>query len=382
VIGHLLARAGIDSVIVESRTREYVESRVRAGVLEPDTVEVLRDLGVAGRLDREALVHEGVYLQFDGRRHRIDLTALTGRSITVYGQQEVVKDLITGRLERGDPIHFGTEVTAVDRFDGETGRERVRVICSTDGHDETFECDFVIGCDGFYSATRRSLPPGAFTTYAEEFPFGWLGILADVAPSSDELIYAFSDRGFALHSLRSPAVSRFYLQVDPAEDLVNWPDERIWSELQLRLAAPGWTLHEGPIFEKSITPMRSFVTEPMAFGNLYLAGDAAHIVPPTGAKGLNLAVADVVVLAQAVERWYRTGDRTGLDAYSDTCLRRIWRAQDFSTTLTALMHLDPRDSAFGRKVQRARQSYMCSSPAMATSLAENYVGLPYDWEYA
>jgi p-hydroxybenzoate 3-monooxygenase len=372
VLAHRLADAGIDAVIVESRERSYVEARVRAGVLESPTVGLLDEMGLAGRLQREGLVHHGVNLQWDGERHRIDFAALTGRAVTVYGQQEVVKDLIAAWLARGGDLRFSTNVDAIDdigtahpsvRHRGPDGPGRIR-------------CDIVAGCDGFHGISRRGLPPGDSRTYDRLYPFAWLGILAEVAPSTEELVYAHHERGFAMHSLRSSRISRLYLQVDPGDDIANWPDARIWDELQIRLAVPGWSLTEGPIIEKGITPMRSFVSEPMRHGRLFLAGDAAHIVPPTGAKGMNLAIADVKVLADALVAWYTEADTDGLDRYSERCLQRVWRVQDFSTSMTTLLHVDPGDDAFGRRVQRARQDYIATSPAMATSLAENYVGLP------
>jgi p-hydroxybenzoate 3-monooxygenase len=369
VLAHRLADAGVEAVILESRTRDYVEGRVRAGVLEAPTVQLLDEMGLARRLHQEGLVHHGVNLQWDGERHRIDLAALTGKAVTVYGQQEVVKDLIAAWLARGGDLRFSTAVEAIDGIDGE--RPSVRTAAGS------LECDFVAGCDGFHGVSRRHLPPDVTRIYEREYPFAWLGVLADVAPSTDELIYAFHARGFAMHSLRSPRISRLYLQVDPADDIGHWPDERIWTELQVRLAVPGWTLKEGPILEKGITPMRSFVCEPMRHGRLFLAGDAAHIVPPTGAKGMNLAIADVKVLADALGAWYATGDARGLDGYSASCLERVWRVQDFSTTMTALLHVDPTDDEFGRRVQQARRDYVTRSRAMATSLAENYVGLPF-----
>lgn len=373
VLSHLLGAAGIASVVLELRDRPYVESRVRAGVLESTTVDLLDAMGVGARMRREGLVHRGVNLQFEGRRHRIDFEALTGRSIMVYGQQEVVKDLIAARLDAGGDIRF--EVADVDVTGFGVAGPGPRIAYRWQGEKRSLECDVVAGCDGFHGVCRPTVA-GDLRTYEREYPFAWLGILAAVAPSCDELIYAFHPRGFALHSARSPSVSRLYLQVDPAEELSNWPDDRIWAELQIRLSCEGWALADGPILEKGITPMRSFVCEPMRHGQLFLAGDAAHIVPPTGAKGMNLAIADVKVLADALTAWYRTGDTAGLDAYSDRCLGRVWRVQDFSTMMTALLHVDPTADAFDRQVQRSRQAYVCGSVAMATSLAENYVGLP------
>jgi p-hydroxybenzoate 3-monooxygenase len=372
VLSHLLAAAGIASVVLEQRDRAYVESRVRAGVLEQGTVDLLNAMGVGDRLRREGLVHHGVNLQFEGRRHRIDFCALTGRAITDYGQQEVVKDLIAARIAAGGDIRFEASDVAVEGIEG----DRPTIHFRHDGRDQRLRCDVIAGCDGFHGVCRQAIPAGALSIHEREHPFGWLGILAAVPPSTDELIYAYHDRGFAMHSLRSPRISRLYLQVDPRDDIANWPDARIWEELQIRLACDGWTLTEGPIVERSITPMRSFVAEPMRCGRLFLAGDAAHIVPPTGAKGMNLAIADVTILADALACWYRTGATTGIDAYSSRCLARVWRVQDFSTAMTALLHVDPLADEFGHRLQRARQAEICRSVALATNLAENYVGLP------
>ncbi len=376
VLGARLAAAGIDTVVIESRSRRYVEARVRAGVLESPTVALLTEMGVADRLHRDGLVHHGVNLQWDGVRHRIDFADLTGKAVTVYGQQEVVRDLIAARVAAGHGLYFDTEVVAVDGVEGDQPVVRYRRAGGKRGEPGALVADLVAGCDGFHGVSRGVIPERLVTSYDREYPFAWLGVLADVAPSTDELIYAFHERGFAMHSLRSPTVSRLYLQVDPSDDIANWPDRRIWDELQIRLASDGWTLTEGPITEKGITPMRSFVAEPMRYGRLFVAGDAAHIVPPTGAKGLNLAVADVKVLSDAVVDWYSRGTTTGLDDYGARCLERVWRVQDFSTMMTTLLHVDPRADAFDRRLQRARQDYVATSRAMAKSLAENYVGLP------
>jgi p-hydroxybenzoate 3-monooxygenase len=372
VLSQLLAAAGIGSIVLERRDRGYVESRVRAGVLEQGTVDLLSALGVGDRMRRQGLVHHGVNLQFDGRRHRIDFRALTGRAITVYGQQEVIKDLIAARVAAGGDTRFDVSDVAVLGI----GADRPEIRFRHQGREQVLRCDIVAGCDGFHGVCRRTIPSSALRTHEREYPFAWLGILAAVPPSTEELIYAYHERGFAMHSLRSPSISRLYLQVDPSDRIRNWPDARIWEELQVRLACDGWTLTEGPILERSITPMRSFVAEPMRCGRLFLAGDAAHIVPPTGAKGMNLAIADVVVMADALARWYRTGDTTGLDGYSRRCLERVWRVQDFSTTMTGLLHVDPRADDFGRRMQRARQAEVCRSTGLAANLAENYVGLP------
>jgi p-hydroxybenzoate 3-monooxygenase len=365
VLAQLLHLRGIDSVVLESRSREYVESRIRAGVLEQTTVDLLTDMGVGDRLRREGLVHEGIELQFEGERHRIHFTELTGgRSITVYGQQEVVKDLIAARVETGRPMLFEAEALAVDA-------DRALVRYRHDGADHELECDVVAGCDGFHGICRESIPHGVLRETSREYPFGWLGILAEAAPSNEELIYAYHERGFALHSMRSPQLTRLYLQCRPDEPLEEWPDERIWEELRARLGLPGWTLNEGPIVEKGVTGMRSFVVEPMQHGRLYLAGDAAHIVPPTGAKGLNLAVADVRVLADAIAG----GDPSQLERYSETALRRVWRAEHFSWWMTSMLHRLPGGDDFDARLQLSQLAYVCSSRAAATSLAENYVGL-------
>ena len=320
LLSHLLAQQGVDSVVLENRDRGYVEKRIRAGVLEQGTVDLLCAAGVGDRLRREGLIHHGIELRFEGEGHRIALSELTGgRAITIYGQQEVVKDLIRARLEAGGQILFEAEAVGVDEV--ESSRPIVRY--RHGGKIHKLRCDLVAGCDGFHGVCRAVIPEGARTVYEKEYPFAWLGILAAVPPSTDELIYAYHDHGFALHSLRSPELTRLYLQCRPDEVIENWPDERIWQELHARLATPGWTLKEGPVLEKGITAMRSFVVEPMQYGRLFLAGDAAHIVPPTGAKGMNLAVADVRVLAEDVSEWYRTGRTDLLEGYSSTCLRRV-----------------------------------------------------------
>jgi p-hydroxybenzoate 3-monooxygenase len=367
----LLHRRGIESVVLEARDRAYVEQRVRAGLLEQNTVDVLRGLGVAERLDREGLVHDGIYLRRQGRTQHVPMTDLTGRHITIYGQQEVVKDLIAARLERGGELRFEVSDLAVD--DVETDRPRITYTHA--GSDHELVCDVIAGCDGFHGICRPSIPAGVLTEREFTYPFAWLGILAEAPPATDELIYAWHEHGFALYSMRSPEVSRLYLQVPADEDIADWPDERIWAELQVRLATDGWQVSEGPIFERGITPLRSFVCEPMQHGRLFLAGDAAHIVPPTGAKGLNLAVNDVRLLAAALADWYATGSTAALDGYSQTALRRVWRAQDFSNYMTQLLH-DLGSDPFQKGLQLARLEYLSRSRAAAGSLAENYVGLP------
>jgi p-hydroxybenzoate 3-monooxygenase len=373
LLAHLLDRKGIESVVLEARSRDYVEARVRAGVLEQGTVDLLDEAGLADRLHREGLVHHGLELRFDGRGHRIDFTELTGgRAITVYGQQEVVKDLIAARLEAGGDVRF--DVADVSLHDLESDGPAVRF--RHEGSEHELRCDVIAGCDGFHGISRPTIPDGELRIYEREYPFAWLGILAEVAPSSEELIYCYHDRGFALHSMRSPKLTRLYLQCAPDDDIEAWPDERIWEELGTRLATDGgWELNEGPIVEKGITPMRSFVAEPLRFGHLFLAGDAAHIVPPTGAKGLNLAAADVRVLSEALGAWYANGDTHGLAAYSDTCLRRVWRVQHFSSWMTSMLHRFPGDDPFEARLQRSQLRYVCGSRAAATTLAENYVGL-------
>jgi p-hydroxybenzoate 3-monooxygenase len=369
-LAQLLARAGIESVVLEDRSRDYVEHRIRAGVLEQGTVDLLNDIGVGERMTREGQVHHGISLQFDGERHRIPLSDLAGgRTIVVYGQTEVVKDLIRARLDAGLPLLFEVADVTVDDLTSE--RPRIRFL--HEGQSQELECDVIAGCDGYHGVCRPSIPTGVLSTFERDYPFGWLGILAAVAPSNDELVYAHHERGFALLSMRTPELSRLYVQCRPGEDADDWADQRIWEELQVRLGLEGWTLHEGEILEKGVTGMRSFVAEPMQYGRLYLAGDAAHIVPPTGAKGLNLAIHDVRVLAEALVEWYGSGSRTLLERYSETCLRRVWRAEHFSWWMTHMLHRHGDD--FDLRLQLAQLRYVTTSQAAATSLAENYVGL-------
>jgi p-hydroxybenzoate 3-monooxygenase len=372
LLGQLLHRQGIEAVIVEARSRAYVEARIRAGVLEQGTIEVLREAGVGERMDREGMSHGGIYINYGGMRHHIPMSELTGgRGVMIYGQTEVVKDLIAARLKEGVPLLFDCSDVCIE---GITGDEPV-VRYTRDGEQHELRCELIAGCDGFHGVCRTAIPDDVLTTSGREYPFAWLGILADVAPSTDELIYAQHERGFALHSMRSPTVSRLYVQVAPSENIDEWSDERIWSELHVRLATEGWELTEGPVTEKSITPMRSFVASPMRYGRLLLAGDAAHIVPPTGAKGLNLAVADVTVLAEALTDHFRGLSDAALDEYSDRCTMRVWRAQHFSWWMTTMLHQDPGADDYGRALQRSQLRYTCSSEAAMTSLAENYVGL-------
>ena len=375
LLSHLLHRLGIESIVLESQTRRHVEERVRAGVLEQGTVDLLDASGVGERLAREGLVHHGIELRFEGASHRIALTDLTGRSITVYGQQEVVKDLIRARLDAGGEIAF--EVSDVTHSGVDSASPAIRYRHA--GEARVLDCDFIAGCDGFHGVCRPSIAPGVLTEYSRSYPFAWLGILASAAPTSPELIYAHHERGFALYSMRSPKVTRLYLQCAPDEDLARWSDERIWSELHARLeTSDGWRLAEGPILQRGVTPMRSFVAEPMRVGRLFLAGDAAHIVPPTGAKGLNLAVNDVRILADALASWY-AGRKGAIDDYSPRCLKRVWRAEHFSWWMTSMLHRFDHGDPFHQKLQLAQLDYVTRSKAAAASLAENYVGLPFDY---
>jgi p-hydroxybenzoate 3-monooxygenase len=374
-LSELLRQQGIESVVIEIRSRQYVEDRVRAGVLEQGTVDLLTAMGLGARMKREGLVHHGIELQFNGRRHRIDFEDLTGgKGITIYSQREVVRDLTSARLEAGGSIYF--QVDDVSLHDV-TNNPRIAYV--QDG--ETFEihCDFIAGCDGFHGICRPSIPDGVVTIYDREYPFGWLGILAEAPPSSEELIYSAHDRGFALLSMRSPQISRLYIQCNPDEDIAHWSDEKIWQELETRLGINNWRLTRGSVLQKGVTGMRSFVVEPMQYGRLFLAGDSAHIVPPTGAKGLNLAVADVQVLARALKEFYVTGRDNLLNAYSEVCLRRVWKVQRFSWWMTSMLHRFPDESPFDHKRRLAELDYVTSSRAASQSLAENYVGLPLEW---
>jgi p-hydroxybenzoate 3-monooxygenase len=377
VLSHLLHLQGIESIVIENRSRQYVEERVRAGVLEQGTVDLLTEMGVGERMKREGLVHYGIELRFEGRGHRIDFQELTGgKGITIYAQHEVLKDLNNARIATGGQVFFEMEDVAI--YDLNDANPKIRYW--KDGSEHELVCDFIAGCDGFHGICRPTIPAGVLTEYEREYPFGWLGILADAPPSTKELIYAYHDRGFALHSMRTPQIGRLYLQCNPDEDIDAWSDERIWQELQTRLASEGWKLTEGPILQKGITGMRSFVVEPMQYGRVFLAGDSAHIVPPTGAKGLNLAVADVRVLARALARYYEMGSTSLLNEYSRTCLRRVWKVQRFSWWMTSMLHRFPDENPFDRRRQLAELDYVTSSRAAAKTLAENYVGLPMEWK--
>ncbi len=373
LLGQLLLKAGIDAIIIEQRSKSYVLERIRAGVLEQGTVDMLDRLGASKRLHAEGLVHEGVQLGFGAGRQRIDLKGLTGRNVVVYGQTEVTRDLMDAREAAGAVTVYEAENVSVHDFDSARPRVRYR----KDGSTHEVECDFIAGCDGFHGVCRQSVPPSAIQTFERVYPFGWLGVLSDTRPVSDELIYVCHERGFALCSMRSPTRSRYYIQCSLAERVEEWPDERFWDELRRRLDADAVRdLITGPSIEKSIAPLRSFVAEPMRYGRLFLAGDAAHIVPPTGAKGLNLAVSDVHYLSEGLIAHYK-GSAAELDAYSERALARIWKAERFSWWMTMLLHRLPDDGPFGQKIQQAELGYLAGSRAAQTAMAENYVGLPY-----
>jgi p-hydroxybenzoate 3-monooxygenase len=374
LLGQLLHLNGIDSVVVENRSRDYVIDRVRAGVLEQGTVDLLHAIGVDGGVRRAGLRHEGLFVSFQGSRHRINLAELTGgKAITVYGQNEVVRDLIDARTATTRPLYFDACGVSIAAVDSSSPVLRFR----HGGADHEVHCDFIAGCDGFHGICRPSIPDGALTVYERGYPFGWLGILAEAAPSSAELVYTHHDRGFALFSMRSPAITRLYLQVPPDEPIERWSDEAIWAEMLERMATrDGWRPNVGRIIQKSVTPMRSFVAAPMRYGRLFLAGDSAHIVPPTGAKGLNLAASDVLVLARALKAFYEDGRTEWLDEYSEVCVRRVWKAQRFSWWMTSTLHRFPDEQPFDHQRQIADLDYLTSSRAAMTSLAEQYVGLP------
>ena len=375
ILCHLLRLRGIESVVLEARSRQYIEQRVRAGVLEQGTVGLLSDAGLGARMQREGLQHRGIHLRFGGVSHPIDFAALTGKSVTVYGQQEVVRDLVAAALSAGTRIEFEVTAVVLDQLSSAQPLIRYR---DQRGEPQQLQCDFIVGCDGFHGICRAAIPAAALRYYEREYPFGWLGILAHAPPLADELIYTHHERGFALFSMRSPQIARHYLQCPPDENLAEWPDERIWQELERRLeGADSLVLPRGDIFQKGVTPMRSFVTEPMQYGRLFLAGDAAHIVPPTGAKGMNLAASDVRSLALALAEFYDSGSMRRLERYSESCLRRIWQAQRFSWWMTSMLHRFEHHGEFDRRVQLAELDYLTGSRAASAALAENYVGLPY-----
>ena len=376
VLSHLLYLHGIESVVLENRARQYVEERVRAGVLEQNTVDLLTAMGVGERMKREGLVHYGIELRFNGQGHRIDFHELTGgKGITIYAQAEVLKDLNNARIAAGCQVLFEVEDVSVHKLDG----PQPKILYRKDGDEYELCCDFIAGCDGFHGICRPSIPAGVLTEYDRLYPFGWLGILAEAPPSAEELIYAYHERGFALLSMRTPHISRLYVQCRPDEEIDHWNDEKIWHELRTRLASTnGWKLTEGPVLQKGVTGMRSFVVEPMQYGRLYLAGDSAHIVPPTGAKGLNLAVTDVQILARGFDEYYSEGRHDLLDRYSEICLRRVWKVQRFSWWMTSMLHRFPDENPFDHRRQLAELDYVTSSHAAARTLAENYVGLPLE----
>ena len=369
----LLRRAGIDAIVLEARSRLYIEHRIRAGLLEQWVADLLTELGMAERMRREGMFHDGIYLNFDGSLHHLDFRKLIGKGVTIYGQQEVVKDLIAGLLAEGVQILF--EVDEVSIHDFEHGAPKIRF--RHGGETQVLDCDFIGGCDGFHGVCRPSFPAGLLQTFERDYPFGWIGILSESPPPADELIYTYHDRGFALFTMRSPTLARLYLQCAPDEDIGNWPDARIWDELHTRMDGVR-TLAEGRLLQKGITPMRSFVVEPMQAGRLFLAGDSAHIVPPTGAKGMNLAIADVVVLSRALAAFYRSNRTDLLDSYSKICLARVWKAQRFSWWMTQIFHRFPDEVPFDQRRQLAELDYVATSAAAATALAENYAGLPMD----
>jgi p-hydroxybenzoate 3-monooxygenase len=376
VLGHLLHQAGIASVILESKSREYIEQRLRAGLLEQESAELLISTGVGGRLLRERMLHKGLYIKFNGKLHRIDFEDLVGKSVMIYAQQEIIKDLVAARLGYGAPLLFDVDDVTLEGL--ESGDPKVGF--AQGGERQIVECDFIAGCDGFYGVSRSSIPKEKITNFERDYPFAWLGILTQAPPTEAELVYTHHERGFALLTMRTPSVSRLYLQCPRKDDIKNWSDDRIWQEFRLRTAGDGQKLSEGPILQKGITDMRSFVVEPMQYGRLFLAGDAAHIVPPTGGKGMNLAIADVRVLSRAITAFYESGRSDLLKAYSRICLRRVWKVQRFSWWVTQLLHRFDDDNAFDRRRQLAEIDYVTSSRAGAMTWAENYVGLPMEWD--
>ena len=377
MLSHLLHLEGVDSVILENRSRDYIESRIRAGLIEQWASDLLVETGVGARMQREGMFHNGVHFAFGGALHYINFRDLIGKGVTIYGQQEVVKDLIERRLADDGQILFEASDVSVHDFAGRAPKIRYH----HGGRDVELTCDFIGGCDGFHGVCRPSIPADAIRIFERVYPFGWLGILAEAPPSSSELVYSLHERGFALFSMRSTSITRLYLQCGHDEDVTAWSDARIWSELRTRLATEdGWRPNEGPIVQRGVTAMRSFVAEPMRYGRLFLAGDSAHIVPPTGAKGLNLAMADVYRLSHAIAECYRSGSERLLDRYSERALRRTWRAQRFSFWMTSMLHQDDAHNPFDYRRQIADLEYLFSSRAAMTSLAESYAGAPFDHE--
>ena len=375
VLAHLLHQEGIASVVLENRSRQYIEQRLRAGLLEQESADLLISTGVGERLLRERMLHKGLYIKFNGELHRIDFDDLVRKSVMIYAQQEIVKDLVAARLGYQEPIFFEVDDVVLEGLE-----DNPKVSFTHEGQRQILECDFVAGCDGFYGVSRRSIPKDKITLFERDYPFAWLGILAEAPPTEDELVYTHHERGFALLTMRSPKLSRLYFQCHRNDDIKNWPDDRIWEEFRLRTAGDGRKLSEGPILQRGITDMRSFVAEPMQYGKLFLAGDAAHIVPPTGGKGMNLAIADVRVLSRAMTGFYKAGRSDLLEAYSRICLRRIWKVQRFSWWVTQLLHRFDDDNAFDLRRQLAEIDYVTSSRAGSMTWAENYVGLPMEWD--
>lgn len=372
MLGRLLELAGIDNVVVEARSREYCEARIRAGILEPGTRQALIDAGVGDRMLTDGILHGGVHFRFYGEDHYMAVDKLAGCDpLTIYGQTEIVKDLINARIESGAPLLFESEDVRIDGI--ETDQPVVHF--TRQGVQHALACEIVAGCDGGHGVSRETIPAGVRKIWKRDYPFAWLGIMAEIYTPHDELIYALNERGFALRSMRSRTLSRLYIQVEPDARLEDWPDARIWEELHLRLALEGWSLPEGPIVERSVAPMRSMVAAPLRYRRLFLAGDAAHTVPPTGAKGLNLAIGDVETLAECVTEYFKHGDDAALDGYSQKRIGRIWRAQHFSWWMTQMLHLDPHDDDYGRELQKDQLRYVTSSEAAGRSMAENYAGL-------
>jgi p-hydroxybenzoate 3-monooxygenase len=377
LLAHLLHLEGIESIVIEDKSRHYIEHRLRAGLLEQESADILVNTGAGERLLKERMLHKGLYIKFKGELHRIDFEDLVGKSVMIYAQQEVVKDLVAVRLGYGAPLLFEVGDVALHDFD----QPRPRIGFTEKGEARSIDCDFIAGCDGFHGISRRSIPAGRRSDFEREYPFAWLGLLAEAPPTKDELVYTHHERGFALLTMRTPTLSRLYFQCHRDDLIENWPDERIWDELRMRVAGgEGWKLSEGAIVQKAITDMRSFVVEPMQYGRLFLAGDAAHIVPPTGAKGMNLAIADVRVLARAITAFYKSGRTDLLEKYSQTCLRRVWKVQRFSWWVTQLLHRFEDDNAFDQRRQLADIDYLTSSRAASMTWAENYVGLPMEWD--
>ena len=373
MLGRLLHLQGIESIIIENRSRDYIENRIRAGLIEHWAADLLSEVGVGARMQREGMPHWGINIGINGDLHRIDFKALIDKRVTIYGQQEVVKDLVDRRLADRGPLLF--EVDSVTVHDLKSQKPKIRF--THEGRAQEIDCDFIAGCDGFHGICRPSFPEGVLSVFEREYPFGWLGILSESPPPDHELIYSYTDRGFALYTMRSPTLARLYLQCDHDEEIETWSDARIWDELHKRLGGAR-KLQEGKMLQKGVTPMRSFVVEPMQYGRLFLAGDSAHIVPPTGAKGMNLAFADVMMLSRALDAFYKKQRNELLDRYSATCLRRVWYAQRFSWWMTQIMHRFPNETAFDRRRQLSDLDYLTSSKAASTSLAEQYVGLPLD----